>query len=442
MQKVLRFFEYDKVKFSQTYLDAVSNKKIELERYNSLLRKYHTKMDGLYYDLIDNGIRFKEQVGVLQVDDLTIEVLPKIDRHLKEEQKSEQAGRWHDILLEMLKECKFLLPQSSDYAHLKLKSNNVLELYFEKYVIELELLLHRGLIKKYSSIQENCNTLKGKLMFNRHLQQNLVHAERFYVKHSIYSKDHLLHQVLSQALVVVKDLSGYTRLTERINTLLSVWPKGNDVRINEDTFNKIVINRKTKPYDESVLIAKMILLNYHPDLRGGSKNVFALMFNMNGLWEEFIFQRLKSLQKEFSWKVSNQKQIKYWTGEKGSKKLIPDIIIECQRTKRVIVIDTKWKCPPNLKPDDHDLRQLLSYKLYFQGDLSYLLYPGSHFIGTIEGKYENDTHRQKESVFKPELSRASGLIFLSILKDQNLISRKEFSFNLFSLFNGFTFYQL
>lgn len=426
MRKVLRFFEYEKVKFNQIYIDAVTGKELVLKDYGPSLRKYHTKMDGLYYELMDNGLRFKEHVGVIQIDDLTIEVLPKIDRQVKEQDKVKQGIKWHDVLLEMLKECRFLLPESADYAHLKLKSNHVLELYFEKYVAELEELLHRGLIKKYVNVQKNSNALKGRLLFSQHVQRNLIHAQRFYVSHSLYSSSILLHQVLKQALIVVKGLSGFSRLSERINTLLSVWPEAAEVKITEVVFDKLVINRKTKPYQEAILIAKMILLNYHPDLRGGSQNVFALMFNMNALWEEFIFQRLKSLQKEFNWKVSNQKQIKYWTGEKGSKKLIPDIIIECQTTKRVMVIDTKWKCPVNLKPDDHDLRQLLSYKLYFKGDLSYLLYPGSEFVGLIQGEYHNQAHRTKAQVFLQELGRGSGLMFLDVLQDQNLISKKKF----------------
>lgn len=78
-------------------------------------------------------------------------------------------------------------------------------------------------------------------------------------------------------------------------------------------------------------------------------------------------------------------------------------------------MDTKWKRPVKYKPDDHDLRQLLSYKLYYQGDTAYLLYPccgmESH---TVEGLYYNKTHQHNSSVFKDEFGLQGGLMLPSL----------------------------
>jgi 5-methylcytosine-specific restriction enzyme subunit McrC len=90
------------------------------------------------------------------------------------------------------------------------------------------------------------------------------------------------------------------------------WPVSKKLHVTDALFKSIIINRKTKPYQEALIIAKMILLNFHPDLRGGNQSVLALMFDMNNLWEEFVFRRLKSLEKEFNWKVSSQKGLTDW----------------------------------------------------------------------------------------------------------------------------------
>jgi len=413
--KILRFFEYDKISFS------TKDSLFTIDQI-SALRKYHTVSKGLYYELLDNGIRFKEYVGVIQINNLTIEVLPKIDK------EDYDLGKWHDILLDMLKECRFMQPQSTGYANLKLRSNSVLQLYFEKYVAELETLLHRGLIKKYRKQEGNKNFLKGRLLFGIHLQQNLTHAERFYTEHTVYDPNHYIHQILLQALRIVNNLSEQSALNDRINTLLVQWPIGKSLHIAESLFATIPTNRKTQSYQEALLIAKMILLNYHPDLRGGKQSVLALMFNMNELWEEFIFRKLKATESHFNWKVHTQKGLRYWTGDSGSKKLIPDIIIHCQDVETKIIIDTKWKRPSKNKPDDHDLRQLLSYKLYYQSDIAYLLYPhhGSESM-IVDGKYHDKTYANNVSVFKDGFGLQGGLMFINIIDNKKLIKKRAFN---------------
>jgi 5-methylcytosine-specific restriction endonuclease McrBC regulatory subunit McrC len=171
----------------------------------------------------------------------------------------------------------------------------------------------------------------------------------------------------------------------------------------------------------------MILPNYHPDLKGGRQSVLALMFNMNDLWEEFVFRRLKSMETDYNWKVTAQKGLNYWVGDSGSKKLIPDIIIHSLNTGQKISLDTKWKQPSKNKPDDHDLRQLLSYKLYYQGDIAYLLYPccGTNSY-TVTGHYNNRTHQNNNPVFKDGFGLHGGLMFLNMVSEKKLISKSDF----------------
>jgi 5-methylcytosine-specific restriction enzyme subunit McrC len=420
--KVLRYFEYDSVKFNHPYYFTDDNVGFTFTNNQiSAFRKYHSISGGSYYDLIDNGIRFKEHVGVIQINDLTIEVLPKVDKG------DHELGKWQNILLDMLRECYFMEPQSTGYASLNLRSNSILKLYFEKYVLELETLLHHGLTKKYRSVDGNKTSLKGRLLFGKHIQHNLMHAERFFTNYSMYDQNHYLHQILLQALNIVNSLTEQSNLTERINTLLVQWPQGRTIDINEKLFLSIPINRKTQDYREALFIAKMILLNYHPDLRGGAQSVLALMFNMNDLWEEFVFRRLKSMEREFNWKVSSQKGLSYWVGGSGSKKLIPDIIINQLTTGKKIILDTKWKRPSQNKPDDHDLRQLLSYKLYYQGDRAYLLYPCCGMESyVVEGFYNNKTHQNHNSVFKDDFGLQGGLMFFNMVKCNKLIPKLDF----------------
>ena len=139
---------------------------------------------------------FNSSVGVIQIGGLTIEILPKADN-------SNNKSLWRDVLLHMLKECRYLQVDNVSETNLKRRYNSILDVYFEIYLKELEYLIKRGFIKKYKRKQSNQSALKGKLIFSQNIQKNLVHKEKFFCEHQVYNKNHLIHQVLLQGLMVI-----------------------------------------------------------------------------------------------------------------------------------------------------------------------------------------------------------------------------------------------
>jgi len=67
----------------------------------------------------------------------------------------------------------------------------------------------------------------------------------------------------------------------RIKTLQLLFPEIKEIQITKSHFDQVKLNRKTKDYDEALKIAKMIILNYSPDIKGGNENMIDLLFNMN-----------------------------------------------------------------------------------------------------------------------------------------------------------------
>ena len=119
------------------------------------LNEYHN-FD--YFDPIPSGVKFKQYVGIIQVDGLCIEILPKTD-------KDNSAADWKGLLLQMLKACGHLKATSAGAANVKRQHLNLLEVYFELFLSEVETLIHRGLTKKYRKKTGNVKALKGKLEF-------------------------------------------------------------------------------------------------------------------------------------------------------------------------------------------------------------------------------------------------------------------------------------
>src|SRR5690606_27744362 len=107
----------------------------------------------------------------------------------------------------MLKVVGAFQVRSTSQSDLRLQSNHILDLYFELFIREVEGLLHQGLVKQYRKTEGNRTSLKGALVFSKHLQQNLVHQERFYTRHSVYDVQHLLHAILYKAICLLKQIN-------------------------------------------------------------------------------------------------------------------------------------------------------------------------------------------------------------------------------------------
>jgi 5-methylcytosine-specific restriction enzyme subunit McrC len=159
-----------------------------------------------------------------------------------------------------------------------------------------------------------------------------------------------------------------------------------DCTVHEQLFNQIFLNRKTERYSEALGIARLILLNYHPDISRGSNHVLALMFDMNKLWEGFITKMMKR-HLSSAYHVKSQSSKVFWRSEVSRSKLQPDILlIHKDGLHKNIIVDTKWKTPNKRKPSDDDLKQIFSYNQLFTAGEGVLLYPGKN-NGKM-GKYE------------------------------------------------------
>ncbi|KIO77520.1 hypothetical protein TH53_08750 [Pedobacter lusitanus] len=356
------------------------------------LWKYNDNHQQKYFVGVRNGVKFKNYVGVIQLSNTVIEILPKADKD-----KSADFGQWQGVLLQMLKICKRLKIDSLTTADLNRKQHSLLDLYFESYLDQLDFLLHSGLFKKYGQTEGNVSALKGGLVFTKNIQHNLVHKERFYTRHQQYTYDHLVHQILLKALLILKNINVRATLTDRINRILFALPEIREIKIGAEHFNRIKWDRKTNPYKEAISIAKLIILNYSPDIHGGNENLIAILFDMNKLWEEFVTVCLdKCLTGRYLVKRQN-KQV-FW----NNKTIRPDIYFEKEHSNTQdiperFIIDTKWKIIEDNQPSDEDLKQMFAYNAHWKSKHSLLLYPTSsddkaHIIGGYAYKFGEDQH--------------------------------------------------
>ena len=324
-----------------------------------------------YFDILHDGIKFRQYTGVIQIEDLLIEIYPKADKH------SGNAA-WRNVLIPMLKTSGYLQTETTGEAFVRKQPLSLIHVYFELFLKRMEVLIRRGLIKQYRKESGNTKALKGKLEFARHIQHNLVHRERFYTRHQVYDTDHTLHLILRTAAEIVQYFSRGTGLVDFANRILLSFPEVTPAPVTRALLDKTVIHRKARYYAGALDLARLIILNYSPDIKGGHRKMLSLLFDMNRLWESYV---LKSLQNTLRhdvryrhWRITGQESRSFTRAHR----LRPDIVLQNVQTGETIVVDTKWKQPENSSASIADLRQMYVYGRYWQARKTVLLYPSSY----------------------------------------------------------------
>lgn len=422
-KNIIRVSEFEKLYYSeqkpfkQKHWEALCR---YLENVNS---KEEKRME--YFRILNKGIQFTNYVGVIQAGNLTIEVLPKVDKaattaandNVDALEKTEAATKqqWHGALLQMLKECRLLQVNHVDYANLNLRSNSILDIYLQLFLTETEKLLHEGLLEKYRQNEGNQTALKGQLLFQKQMAYNSTHQERSYVRYTEYNRNNIYNQIIYKTLRLIQKLSNSPHLLDKTGKLLLDFPEVSPCTVNAETFSRLAFDRKTVRYTEALLISKMLLLNYRPDITGGTENVMAVLFDMNKLWEEFVYRRLRKEAANSSITVHRQESQDFWKASHlpTAKKIRPDIAI--RKGIETIIVDTKWKVMEDLVPGDDDLKQIFVYNLFWNCDKSILLYP-SLVPNSGEGNYSSF-----QQGIKPV--NKCGVIMVSIFDEEQKLDR-------------------
>jgi 5-methylcytosine-specific restriction enzyme subunit McrC len=377
MPRILQVVEYQKLSIGDVQGGTVFE-----QRHFDRLARYHDEQAGhLYFDLRRTAVVFGHHVGVIQVGDITIEILPKVDDVESAGEKT--LGKWHDILLRMLREAGMIPVDTLSNALLREKSNSLLDVYLHLFLNEVEALLHRGLVKRYRQVEGQQQALRGALQFGQHIARNLVHQERFYTRHQTYDYQHRHNQLVRQALVLIPRLTSSPTLRGRTARALLQWAETPAIKVTASTFSRLTYSRKTEAYRPALRIARLLLLNHSPDLRGGGEDLIALLFNMNRLWEQYLLRTLKRLYEPLGWEVTKPRSKTFWKGTNTKSSMEPDILIKVSG-KGIIVLDAKWK-RPNGRPAGADLRQLYAYAQYYGATHTLLCYPHSHAEVATEG---------------------------------------------------------
>jgi len=206
----------------------------------------------------------------------------------------------------------------------------------------------------------------------------------------------------------------------------------NEVPVTADTFRRLQFDRNSERYRPAMALARLIILNYQPDVRAGGHDVLAILFDMNELFEEYVLRQLKRAvaRSGGGLRVDGQRAQRFWHAGATTRKIRPDILVTLEHVpggSEIVVLDTKWKVPTGGHPDDADLKQMYAYNLQFGATSSFLLYPRVDGRRDVLGQFEAPNHDQL-------LHHGCGMWFVDLFEGEKL--RRELGEDLLKRLHG------
>ena len=371
---ILKEFEY------LQYKDNTKDNFIKKETFDSLEKFVLENEKTAQYLKITtkNGfgkvLQAQNYVGVIQTKDgTTIEILPKIKNATTEKSK--------DILIKMLKTLKNSPFKNLSVANLKSSKIPLFEIFISMFLEELTVLVRNGIKSDYISKEENLKFLKGKLKISEQIKYNTIHKERFFVQYEEFISNRVENRLIKTTLQFLYNKSKLNKNQQRIREFLFVFDEieiSHNIKID---FSKIKLNRQMKDYEQVLLWCKTFLFENSFSPYKGNDIAFALLFDMNLLFESFVYSYLKKSSNFQDIKSQDRTHHLAYENGIGRFRLKPDIVINGGK----IIADTKWKILSEDKAYNgvlqDDMYQLYAYGTKYDNcEKIYLIYPFDELI--------------------------------------------------------------
>lgn len=344
-------------------------------------------------------VKAKNYVGIIQLKNgFRVQILPKLDLSDPEEDEKRSGFReTKRVFLKMLKTLGYFSPKVFQTADLETSGGDIYEIFIAMYISSVERLVKQGLKSDYSVIEENANFLKGKMLFNKQVNVNFVHKEKFYVTYDLFSENRPENRLIKTAIYKLLRISVSDRNKRDIKRLFPFFENvGLSPDIDND-FSSVKKDRGMTSYENILVWTKVFLKNESFTAFEGSTGALALLFPMEKLFESYVAEKVKKTFAMHGYNVTAQES-KYRLlsevsdgSERGMFSLRPDIVVRKRgkenESGEAIIMDTKWK---RLEPDRYknygisqaDMYQMYAYcKEYKKENPStryvYVLYPYS-----------------------------------------------------------------
>jgi 5-methylcytosine-specific restriction enzyme subunit McrC len=336
-------------------------------------------------------------VGVLEVGDLQLELLPKVDR---EEQPVRLADgtRLPEVrgnLLTMLDVAGDVPARLRGAAATAIRQGSLKDALVRLFLEALVAELLRGEPRAYVMTEEELGTVRGRLMLREQITRSAGKEHRFWCRFDELVGDPRIGGRLKAACAVLarRSLGAESRrLLHQARALLDEAPD-----MPPHASAGVHFDRQNERFRDVYNFAGHILADNTPDLRAGQEASFSLLYQMDALFERFIARFIArhvlagpDLPEALRGWTSipqgknHHEYLLYESASRGVLRMKPDLLFRHKDGGKPFIIDTKWKhinASPKTQSASQDLYQLYAYHQRFDCRRVMLLYPSASPVG-------------------------------------------------------------
>ena len=371
---------------------------ITLSEYRDLCLylKKNLSDKSIIYDY--NKIKFINYVGIIKINNLIIEILPKISL-------SNDIIKDRKMLIFMLSKCNKLSVDIKELLNSNILNNSLLDILAKVYSKKLLNELQKGLYREYVSKEEALSIIKGKILIFKSIKENTINKNKMNCKYDEFTEDNLFNAILKRAINVILFSIKNDDVKKELNIINNLFNDVSDIYISNNIILNYKLNRMNNRFLECFTLAKLILLNSSMDKSLGKENGFSILFEMNYLYEEYIGVLLKEVFNDTNISINTQEKSRYllWNTlkERNEIALKPDIVIY-KDNKPKVIIDTKWKRSSIDNRETYsqsDIYQMYAYiTTYTECEECILLYPREENISHSEWKLNQNIGDKRISI--------------------------------------------
>ena len=383
--KSIELYEWD-----QGSTDATSLSKAErklLGRFNESIKKRDGN-DAITISYQEKLVTYS-YAGIVQIGKKRIEILPKLFKDLSDDSNIplDPATLMHarKNLFSLLSFCGLIPVHKSAMSHYDNKKD-FFEFLVSLFLDDLENALIAQLHREYVTLEEETPFLRGRINLKKEITKPLTKKNRFFCIYDEFSADNPFNRVIKASLKRIREICRYEDNRKRADIIYIMLDEVSDSILTPQSFSKIKITRLNENYREIIQFCRLILFGETVSSDSGMEDFYALIFDMNLVFERYFTRLLRnSFPEKFQFHYQEQLSLaSNLDGVRKSKRnrreLFPDILVKEEHgknTENLAIIDTKYKL--SLARDKNiansDLYQMMAYCVASDTDKAILIYP-------------------------------------------------------------------